>query len=604
MRHILFAAALCLAAFSASANEGDLTGVHGIALHGGPAYPADFTHFAYINPAAPKGGLVRLGAYGGFDSLNSFIIKGEAADGLGLLYDTLLTPSADEPFSEYGLLAKSIDMPADRSWVAFTLREEARFSDGKPVIASDVVWTFNTLKKEGNPFYRSYYAEVSKAEADGPQRVKFTFAGPGNRELPLIVGQMPVLPEHFWKARKFGDTFLDAPIGSGPYAVSRIEAGRSISYTLRPDYWGKDLPVNKGRYNFGTIRYDYYRDLGVMLEALKAGELDFRQEYSARNWATSYDVPAVRDGRLVKEALPSGDPQGMQGFIFNTRRPVFADVRVRQAIALMMDFEWMNANLFYGEYTRSTSYFSNSELASTGLPDAAELKVFEPYRAQLPQSVFTTPFALPQTKGDGNIRPLMTQAVTLLKDAGYTLKDGVMQKEGKPLAFEFLLVQEDFVRVVQPFIRNLERIGIKASLRMVDSSQYQNRLNSFDFDMMVTSVANSLSPGNEQANYWGSAFAAQEGSRNYAGVKSPVIDALIARIIKAEDRPTLVTLCRALDRVLLSGWYVVPQWHLTKYRLAYWNRFSHPAQIQKYGLGFMDTWWVDLAKEATLARKP
>lgn len=603
---LALALGLFLAPLAALAAEGDLTGAHAIALHGEPKYGPDFAHFEYVNPAAPKGGLVRMGGFGSFDNLNPFILKGEAADGLGMMYDTLLQSSADEPFSEYGLLAASIDLPADRSWVAFDLRPAATFSDGKPVTAEDVVWTFNTLKTEGAPFYRAYYAEVTKAEAESPSRVKFTFAAAGNRELPLIVGQMPVLPRHYWEGKKFADSTLTPPVGSGPYAIATVSAGRSIAYKLRADYWGRDLPVNRGRYNFGTIRYDYYRDLGVMFEAFKAGELDFRLENSARNWATGYTVPAVANGRLVKETIAHEDPQGMQGFMFNTRREIFSDVRVRKAIALLMDFEWMNANLFYGQYKRSQSYFANSELASSGIPQGNELAILEPFRARLAPEIFTTPYALPQTAGDGNIRAQMQQAIALLKEAGYELKNGVMTSKatGKPLNFEFLLIQEDFVRVVQPFTKNLERVGIKARLRVVDSAQYINRLNDFDFDMIVTSVPNSLSPGNEQLNFWGSAFASQPGSRNYAGVKDPVVDALIAQLITAPDRETLKDTVHALDRVLLAGWYVVPQWHLSSHRVGYWNRFAHPAIAQKYGLGFLDTWWVDPAKDAALAQKP
>lgn len=624
IRNLALAAGLLLAPFSSFAAEPaaavtnstppavevpgatDLMGVHAIALHGTPKYPAGFTHYNYTNPDAPKGGLIRLGGFGSFDNLNPFILKGEAADGLPLMYDTLLVGSGDEPFTEYGLLAKTIDLPADRSWVAFDLRPEATFSDGRPVTADDIVWSFNTLKAEGAPFYRAYYTEVVKAEAESPTRVKFTFAEAGNRELPLIVGQMPVLPRHYWESKKFADTTLTSPVGSGPYAIETFTAGRSITFRLRSDYWGRDLPVNKGRYNFGQIRYDYYRDLGVMFEAFKAGDLDFRLENSARNWAVGYNVPAVTNGRLIKESIQHEDPQGMQGFMFNTRREIFKDVRVRRAIATLMDFEWMNANLFYGQYKRTLSYFANSDLASSGLPEGQEMAILSAMREQVPASIFTTPYTLPVTKGDGNIRPQLAAALQLLKDAGYAPKSGVMTSKatGTPLKFEFLLIQEDFVRVVQPFVKNLERIGIKATLRVVDSSQYINRLNDFDFDMIVTSVPNSLSPGNEQLNFWGSAFADQPGSRNYAGVKDPAVDSLIAQLIKAPDRETLVAITHALDRVLLAGWYVVPQWHLSAYRVGYWNRFSHPEIAQKHGLGFMDTWWVDPAKAAALTQKP
>lgn len=598
----LLALGLLLGVSSAAFADEALSGSHAFSLHGSPKYAADFAHFDYVNADAPKGGLVRLAGFGGFDNLNPFILKGESADGLGLVFDTLLISSADEASTEYGLLANSLDTPADRAWVAFNLRPEARFSDGSPVSASDVVWTFNTLKKDGAPFYRMYYAQVVKAEAESPTRVKFTFAEAGNRELPLIIGQMPVLPAAAWSGKNFADTTLVPLTGSGPYAVSKVDAGRSITYQRRADYWAANLPVNKGRYNFDTIRYDYYRDSGVMMQAFKAGEYDFKLESSARDWATAYDIPALREGRIIKENIHHEDPQGMQGFVFNTRREMFKDIRVRKAIAQLLDFEWMNANLFYGQYTRSNSFFANSELASSGLPEGKELEVLEGFRDKLPPELFSTPLTQPTTKGDGNVRPQMQAALDLLKEAGYAPQKGVMVNTatGAPLAFEILLVQDNFVRVAQPFVKNLERLGIKASIRLVDTAQYQNRVTKFDYDMMVGSAPQSLSPGNEQANYWNSASADTEGSANYAGVKDPVVDALVSQIIKAPDRETLVAHVKALDRVLLWGWYVIPQWHLSTYRVAYWNRFGHPEHPQKYGLGFPDTWWFDAEKDAAL----
>ena len=584
------------------AADAAITAAPGIALHGSPALPANFTHLPYVNPDAPKGGSVKLAGFGSFDNLNPFILKGEAADNLGLMYDTLMYQSEDEPFSQYGLLAQSVDVPADRSWIAFNLNPNAKFSDGKPVTADDVVWTFNTLISKGNPFFRAYYAEVQKVEAESPTRVKFTFKMAGNRELPLIIGQLAVLPKHYWDGKNFEDTTLTPPVGSGPYAVKDVQAGRSISYQRRADYWGKDLPVNRGRYNIDTIKIDYYRDENVMMEAFKAGEVDFRAERVARLWATAYDFPAVQKGQVIKEEIAHQNPQGMQGFVFNTRRDVFKDVRVRHALALLMDFEWMNANLFHGQYKRSTSYFSNSELASSGVPTCAELAVLEPFRAQLPETLFTQPFTLPVTKGDGNIRDLLMQANNLLKDAGYEIQKGVMTNKatGKPLTFEVLLFDSAFERVVQPYLRNLERLGIKASIRMVDTAQYQARLNERDFDMISGGFGQSLSPGNEQAGFWSSQSAAIAGSPNVAGVANPVIDQLIEQIIKAPDRDRLVATTRALDRVLLSGWYVVPNWHLSSYRVAYWNRFSHPAHMARYSLGWPDEWWVDAGKDAAL----
>ncbi len=580
------------------------TGLHALAMHGAPAYGPDFTHFSYTNPAAPKGGSIHMGGFGGFDNLNPFILKGEAADGLALMYDTLMTSSADEAFSEYGLLAETVDLPEDRSWVAFNLRKDARFSDGSPVTAEDVVWTFKTLMEKGSPYFRAYYGEVVDAVAESPTRVKFLFKTAGNRELPLIVGQMAVLPKHYWDGKDFAASTLTPPIGSGPYKIAEVQAGRSLTYELRADYWGRDLPVNKGRFNIARITYDYYKDLEVMFEAFKAGAIDFRLENVARNWATGYDLPAVKDGRIIKELIPHQDPQGMQGFFMNTRRPVFADVRVRQALSGLLDFEWLNKNLFHDQYTRTQSYFANSELAATGVPSAAEIALLEPFRAQLPDSLFTTPFALPVTKGDGNQRDQMRQAVDLLKTAGWELKNGVMTNTatGQPLTFEILLVQDNFIRVTQPLVNTLARIGIKASIRVIDTAQYQNRLNDFDFDMVVSTAAQSLSPGNEQVNYWGSTSADTHGSSNLAGVKSPVVDALITKIVQSPDRESLLTAVHALDRVLLSGYYVIPQWHMSAHRVAYWNRFSHPEVLQKYGLGFPDVWWVDPAKDAALKR--
>lgn len=591
-------------AFITPPAEADRIGVPALALHGEPALPADFTHLPYLNPAAPKGGSVRLAGFGSFDNLNPFIMKGEAADSLGLMYDSLMYQSEDEPFSQYGLLAQSVDLPADRSWVAFNLRPEAKFSDGKPVTAEDVVFTFNLLTTKGAPFFRTYYADVVDVVAESASRVKFTFKGPGNRELPLVVGQLAVLPKHYWETRDFTATTLEPPVGSGPYLIKELQQGRSIVYERREDYWGKDLPVNKGRYNLGSIRIDYYRDENVMLEAFKAGDVDFRAERVARLWATGYDFPAAKDGRVVKEEIRHENPQGMQGFVFNIRRDVFRDVRVRQALAILMDFEWMNANLFHGQYIRSKSYFSNSELASTSQLSCEERGVLESVKDVIPEHILTTPFELPVTKGDGNIRPQLQQAATLLKEAGYALKDGVMTHTAtaKPLAFEFLLVDSAFERIAQPYARALERLGIKVTIRLVDTAQYIERVNNRDYDMISGGFGQSLSPGNEQLGFWGSKSADVPGSPNQIGIKDPVVDALVEKIITAPDRARLVGYTRLLDRVLLHGWYVVPNWHLSAYRVAYWSRFGHPQPHARYSLGWPDSWWIDPAKDAALKR--
>ncbi len=578
---------------------------HGLSLFGELKYPADFKHLDYVNPDAPKGGEVRMSAIGTFDSLNPFIIKGSPAAGLGLIYDTLLDGARDEASSEYGLLAASVEVPKDLSWVAFTLRPEARWHDGKPVTPADVIFSFETLKKEGAPFYRYYYANVEKAEQTGPHTVRFTFQGPKNRELPLIVGQLQVLPKHYWEGKEFNATTLDPPLGSGPYRIESLESGRSISYERVTDYWGKDLPINKGRYNFDVMQFDYFRDPIIALEAFKAHTFDFRQENNSKLWATSYDFPAFRDGRVKKEEIRHEIPTGMQGFTFNLRRPQFMDPRVRHALAYAFDFEWSNKNLFYGQYTRTKSYFSNSELAANGLPSAAELKLLEPLKAQIPEQVFTKEYLPPATDASGNIRKNLRTAKKLLDTAGWQVKNGVLTetKSGRAMAMEFLLVSPAFERIVAPLVENLKRLGVKATIRIVDTSQYRRRLDTFDFDVVVGSFGQSLSPGNEQRDFWGSAAAGREGSRNIIGIKDPAIDKLIDHVIFANSRAELITASRALDRVLLWHHYVIPNWHIRAFRVAYWDRFNKPKVRPKYGLGFQDTWWVDAKKDAALKQR-
>jgi len=577
---------------------------HGASMFGDLKYGPDFAHFDYVNPDAPKGGEARLAATGTFDNLNPFILKGVSAAGSTLPFDTLTTQSLDEPFSEYGLLAESIEIPEDRSWVAFTLRPEARWHDGTPVTADDVVFTFQTLTTEGHPFYRAYYANVDKVEVVGERKVRFTFKGDVNRELPLIIGQMPVFQKAYFTEHPFAETTLDAPMGSGPYRVESVDPGRSITYRRDPDYWGKDLPVNRGQNNVDLIRFDYYRDATVAIEALKAHEYDFRAENISKEWATAYDVPAVRKGLLLKEMIDNQLPTGMQGFVYNTRREKFSDPRVRHALAYAFDFEWTNQNLFYGQYTRTESYFSNSELASSGLPEGDELALLEPYRDQLPEEVFTTEYHPPSTDGSGNIRDNLRVAAGLLQDAGWEVRDGVLTntETGQPMVIEFLLVSPAFERIVSPFIRNLERLGVEASIRTVDSSQYQNRLDNFDFDMTVKVWGESLSPGNEQRDFWTSEAAETPGSDNLAGIKNPVVDALVAKVIHAESREALVTATHALDRVLLWGHYVIPHWHIQSFRLIYWDKFGRPENMPPYGLAFPTIWWVDQQKDQAVAQ--
>jgi microcin C transport system substrate-binding protein len=584
--------AVALAAPRPRAAPPDVRPVHGLSIYGDLKYGPEFEHFEYVNPTAPKGGDVRLSAIGTFDTLHPFVLKGVPAAGIGNLFDTLMVGSADEPFSEYGLVAETVETPPDRSWVAFTLRPQARFHDGSPITVEDVIWTFDTLRQKGHPFYRSYYAHVARAEPAGPRRVRFTFKRGENRELPLIVGQMPVLPKAYWAGRDFTRTTLEPPLGSGPYRVESLEPGRSITYRRVKDYWAAALPVSVGRFNFDTIRYDYYRDGTVALEAFKGGAYDFRQENSAKNWATAYDMPAVHDGRVKKERIPNEIPTGMQGFVYNTRRPVFRDPRVRQALAHAFDFEWANEHLFYGAYTRTRSYFSNSELASRGLPGAAERAVLVPFREQVPDEVFTREYRPPSTE-PGRLRPNLIAALRLLGEAGWVVRDMrlVHAETGRPLEFEILLDQPTWERIALPFVKNLERLGVAARVRTVDSAQYEYRVKNFDFDMTVAVFPQSLSPGNEQADYWGADAARTPGSRNLAGVSAPVVDRLIALLIAAPDRPALVARTRALDRVLLWGHYVIPQWHIAAYRVVYWDKFERPAVSPKYSLGF-DTWWL------------
>lgn len=585
----------------APSNDAGVVRSHGLSIYGDLKYPAGFGHFDYVNPAAPKGGEVRLSAVGTWDTLNPFVIKGVPAAGIGEVFETLMVSSLDEPNSEYGLVAESVEVPADRSWVAFTLRGEARFHDGRPMTVDDVVWTFDTLREKGRPFFRAYYKSVSRAEAVDRRTVRFSFSEGMNRELPLIVGQLPVLSKAYWQGRDFTRTTLDPPLGSGAYRVETAEQGRSITYRRVPDYWAATLPVNVGRDNFDVIRYDYYRDATVALEAFKAGAYDFRQENSSKNWATAYDFPAVARGYVKKEQIKNEVPTGMQAFAYNTRRPFFSDPRVRHALSYAFDFEWTNLHLFYGAYQRTKSYFSNSELASRGLPGPDELAILEPYRGRIPDAVFTRVYEPPSTNGSGHIRANVVTALGILAEAGWTIRDQrlVHGATGAPMRFEILLNDQTWERISLPFVKNLARLGVDARLRVVDTPQYQYRTDNFDFDVLVNVWGESLSPGNEQRNYWGSRAAAEPGSDNLAGIKDPVVDALIDQVIAAPNRPQLIARTRCLDRVLLWGHYVIPQWHIQDFRVAYWNKFGRPAVAPKYALGF-DTWWVDAARAAAL----
>ena len=587
-----------LASAQAIASE-DVIVSHAIAMHGEPKYGPDFTHFDYVYPYAPKGGALRLASQGTFDSFHGFIPKGNAA-GTGSV-ETLLTSSADEPFTEYGLIAETIEYPRDRSWIIFNLRDEARWHDGEPITADDVVWSFETLTSKGSPQYRFYYAGVGEVEKLGPRRVKFSFKEKGNRELPLIVGQIPILPKHYWATRDFEKTTLEPPLGSGPYRIAEFEAARYYVQERVEDYWGKDLPVNVGMNNFDRIRVDFYRDDTAIRLALKSGNIDFRRENQAKAWALDYDVPAVDKGWLNKEFIKHQLPTGMQGFVLNTRRPVFEDVRVREALGYAFDFEWTNKNLFFSQYTRTESYFSNSELASRDLPTGEELEILERYRNDLPARVFTTPFRAPATDGTGWPRDNLRQAFVLLEQAGWVVRDLKLtnEKTGEQMRFEILLVSPTFERIVLPFVRNLKRLGIDTRVRLVDQTQYINRLRSFDFDMFIFTWGQSDSPGNEQRNFWSSAAADNPSSRNFAGIRDPVVDEVIELVIAAPTRESLVARTRALDRVLLAGFYVIPNWHIQADRVLYWDKFSRPSTLTRTGV-MVSRWWYDEEKAMAL----
>ncbi len=591
---------LALAVLPAAAQE-EPKPAHGVAMHGDLKYGPDFTNFDYADPNAVKGGTVTFASIGTFDSLNPYILKGVPAAGLGLVFQSLTTQAEDEAFSEYGDIAESIIVPEDRSWVAFDLRPEARWQDGKPITVEDVIFSLQILKSEGHPFYRAYYKNVVKAEKVGERRVRFTFEGGINRELPLIVGQMPILPKHYFEGREFARATLDPPVGSGPYRIKKVDPGRTIVYERVRDWWGADIPVNKGRFNYDEVRYEYYRDSDVALEAFKAGQYDIRLENTAKLWATGYQSPALDKGWIKKEEIPFEGAAGMQGFVFNTRRSIFEDPRVRRALAYAFDFEWTNKTLFYGAYTRTESYFANTELAARGLPGPKELELLEPFRDRLPPEVFTEEYRAPRTDGSGNIRKNLRIALRMLREAGWEVQDGVLtnRETGEAMRFEILLVSPAFERIAGPFVRNLERLGIEARIRTVDTSQYQNRLDDFDFDMIVTVWGQSLSPGNEQRNYWSCEAAETPGSRNYAGICDPAVDYLIDKIIQAPTREDLVVATRALDRVLLWGHYVIPHWHTRVIRVAYWDKFGRPSITPRYGLDLF-AWWVDPAKQAAL----
>lgn len=582
-----------------------ITESHGYAQFGVLKYPASFTHFDWVNPEAPKGGTLRMMAFGTFDTLNPYTFKGSSPVstgnflqyGVNELNEPLMVgtgqydPSGDEPTSSYGLIAQSVEYSEDRSWVVFNLRPQARFHDGKPITAYDVAFSYRTLLKDGHPQYRTALQEVQRVDILNRHRIRFVFKRSGNPLLILRLGELPVLPQHYWKDRDFKATTFEPPLGSGPYRITRVQPGRQLVFERVKDYWGKDLPVNRGKYNFDRVEVEFYRDSDVAFEAFKAGEFDIYIEHQAKNWANGYDFPAVASGQVIKAQIPHRIPTQTQGLFMNTRRAAFADIRVREALGLLFNFEWTNRTLFSDAYDRSTSYYPNSEFSATGLPTGAEWLLLTPYRDQLPASLFTQPFSPAKTDGGGIPRETLRKALKLLAEAGWTLSDkGLLNADKQPLRFEILLVNPNLERILQPYIEDLRRLGIIAGLRTVDRAQYKQRLDRFDFDMILMTLQQTLSPGLEQWQYFHSSQAAINGSKNYAGIANPVVDVLLNKLLAAQTRDDQVAAARALDRVLLSQHYSIPNWYLNNHRLAYRNRFAM-VTTPPYTLG-LRAWWL------------
>jgi microcin C transport system substrate-binding protein len=592
---------------------GELVWRHALSMFGDLKYPADFKRFDYVNPDAPSGGLVRESAPGTFDNFNIVVtgLKGSLAGGVGLIYESLMTESSDEASSMYGVLAESVAHPEDRSFVKFRLHPTARWHDGKPVTPDDVVFSFNAFKQYS--VLRIYYRHVVKAEQSGEREITFTFDGAGNRELPSITGQLTILPKHWWEGtdsqgrkRDISATTLEIPLGSGPYRIKEFSAGRSLMLERVPDYWGEKIPVNVGQNNFGQIRYEYFRDDTIALEAFKADQLDWFMERSANAWSTRYDFPAVRENRVIKQKFPTANVGRMQGFVFNLRKPLFGDARLRRAFNFAYDFEEVNRQLSFGEYQRNKSYFDGTELASSGLPEGQELKILETVRDKVPPEVFTKLYENPVGGNPEAVRNNLREATRLLKEAGFEIRDRkLVGSDGQPISVEFLSQDLGDQRGILFYKPSLEKLGLTVTVRTVDDVQYQNRLRNFDFDIVTSVWGQSLSPGNEQREYFGTQAADTPGSRNIGGIKNPAVDALIERIVFAHDREELVAACKAMDRILLWNFYLVPQFISGSQWFARWDRFSHPEPLPKYGIsGFPNLWWWDAEKAAKTGKQP
>jgi len=585
---------LALAATAPALAEDAAPVRHGIAMHGEPALPPDFDHLPYADPEAPRGGRITLGFQGTFDSLNPLVVLGVAPDAVPrYVLQSLMQRSADEPFTVYGLVARSVEMPADRSWVAFNLDPRARFSDGEPLTAKDVRFTFDLLKKHGKPFHRSSFGQVKSVEAEGPHRIRFDLSGSNDRELPLIIAMMPIFAAHATDPGHFSETTLTPPVGSGPYAITEVKPGERVVLTRRTDFWAEDLPVTRGLYRFDEIRYDFYRDANSLFEAFKAGLYDYRVETDPGRWATAYDVPAVRDGRIFREALPVRTPKGMNGFVFNTRRMPFADVRVREALGHLFDFEWVNRNLFFGVLQRSDSYFAGSDLSAHAQPaDETERYLLAPYPNAVRADILEGRWSPASPDGSGRDREAARHALGLLSEAGWALENGRLRRRdtGDAFTFELLVNSRAQERLALNYAESLQRIGIEARVRLVDDVQYWRRLSRFQFDMVQWTWGATASPGNEQRNRWGTAAADRDGSLNFPGAKSPAIDAMIDALLAAESRGDFVSAVRALDRVLLSGFYVVPLFYVADQWLAYDAGLKRPARTPLLG-NTLDVWW-------------
>jgi len=571
--------------------------VHGIAMHGTPKYASDFENLDYVNPNAPKGGTVKFGSYGSFDNLNRVAFKGSKAAGLGYVNDTLMRRVWDEAFSLYGLIAEKVELPEDRSSITFYLNANATFHDGSPITRDDVLFSLETFQTKGTPNQKKTYGKVVETQLIGNDGIKMIFENNEDKELPLIIaGFLPIIPKKFYENLDVTKTFLDIPLGSGPYQVDSLDPGRQIKYKRVENYWAKDLPVNKGLYNFDTIIYDYYKDSNVLVEAFKVGEYDFRREYNVKRWLSEYDFKAVQNGEVILTEMNNDRPVGMNGLVMNTRRDIFNNRNVRLALSYAYDHEWINKTIYQNAYVRTDSYFDNSPLASSGLPSKNELELLNVWKDEIPAEVFTETFIPPITDGSGNDRKNLLKAKEILEKEGWFVENGKLIKDGTEFKFEFLIVSPSDEKIALAYQSNLKKLGITMDVRTVDSSQYQERLLSYDFDMIKRYWGVSLSPGNEQQFYWGSEVGQKDGSRNYPGINSPAVDALIEKLISATNREELTTAIHALDRVLLWGHYVVPLYHSNKDRIAYWDFFEYPDEIPLYGI-VIESWWINKDKQ-------